>query len=112
MSTEVTPPSCDIPIEKSKYHFIIIPDSGGSPSKLSSDDLEGLKKQAMDLLLSVKSGWCYFIIDGVVCHLAAPVQVFQLRLPDGTLTELRESSGAVFNTDDKFAVLTSVRSTL
>lgn len=111
MSTDAVP-VCDTPIEKSKYHFFVIPDSGGSPLRLSSDDLEGLKKQAMEQLLSVRTGWCYFMIDGVICHLAAPTQVFQLRLPDGSITELKESTGAVFSTDDKFAVLTSVRNSL
>lgn len=100
-----TEPVVDVPIDKSKYHFFLVPDAGGNPVKLSSDDFEELKKQAIFNLLQARSGWAYFVIEGVVCYLSTPTQVFKLRMPDGSMTELRQASGEVFGTDGKFQTL-------
>ncbi len=98
----------DVPVDKAKYHFLMVPDGGGNPVRLSSDDFEEVKKQAIHHILQAQSGWCYFIIEGVICYLAAPKQIFNLRMPDGNITELKQVAGDVFDPSGKFQTLSYI----
>lgn len=101
-ATPVTPPGPE------KYHFIMVPDRGGEPTQLSSDNLEGLCGEAYKALMRGVDGWCYFIIDGVMCHISQPKQVFKVRKADGSTIELRDQAGDTFDSTGKFHILRSV----
>lgn len=88
-----------------KYHFFLVADGGGPPVNLSSDDLEQLKLQAYQEIVKAGTGWCHFIIDSQRCCISGPSQSFQLRMPDGSLAELRDPSSPVFDPNGKFSIL-------
>ena len=92
-----------------KYHCCIVSDvDDGAPQWLSSNELPELKRQAHMALLKTKSGWCYFMIDGVRCVVSAPQQTFSLRLPDGKLEEISSGEAPVFADDGAFNTLLAV----
>lgn len=92
---------------QSKYHFFLVADGGGPPVNLSSDDLNQLKQQAYAEIRKAVTGWCHFMIDGQRCLISSPTQLFQLRMPDGSLTEIRDSASPVFDVNGRFNTLTT-----
>jgi hypothetical protein len=91
---------------KHRYHFLLVPDEGdGAILRLESDDLAPLLHEAYAALLRNKTGHAYFIIDGAKCKLSWPQQVFQLVMPDGSMTELADGAAPVFDQHDRFRVL-------
>jgi len=72
---------------------------------LEADDLEQLKGEAYKAIMQARSGWAYFIIDGAKCTVSMPKQIFQLRMPNGELSELRDGAPPVFEGNGKFRVL-------
>jgi hypothetical protein len=85
-----------------------VPEAQGKPIALASTDLEALKGEAYKAMVDHRAGWAYFIIDGVRCPVSMPTQVFKLRMPDGTETELRDPAPAVYADDGSFRALTSI----
>lgn len=72
---------------------------------MESEDLEQLKVEAYKAMMSAGGGWAYFIIGGAKCTVSMPKQVFQLRMPDGTCNELKDSAPPVFEGNGKFRAL-------
>jgi hypothetical protein len=105
--TQATTPPPLTPYGSERYHFIMVATEGGAPVQLSSNDIEALKQLALAEMAKAGQGWCYFVIDGAMCALSQPKQIFHLRLPDGSFSELRGVEGPVFDSSGRFTMLRS-----
>jgi len=92
------------PAVKERFHFLLVPEDD-DPIALESDDLEQLKVEAYKALMQAGGGWAYFIIGGAKCTVSMPKQAFQLRMPNGELSELKDAAPPVFEGNGKFRVL-------
>lgn len=105
--TETTPTTEEKPLplaKKEEFHFLLVPEDG-EPIMLDSSDFEQLKGEAYKALLAAGSGWAYFIINNIRCQVSTPRQIFTLRMPDGSHTELRDPAPAVFESNGKYRAL-------
>ena len=91
-------------VAKERFHFLLVPEDQ-EPIAMESEDLEQLKVEAYKAMMTANGGWAYFIIGGAKCTVSMPKQVFQLRMPDGTCHELKDSAPPVFESNGKFRAL-------
>ena len=92
------------------YHFFLFSDvDGTAPTTMSGSDLKMLMQSAHAAIMRAGSGWCYFLINGVRCTLSQPMQVYKVRLPDGTYVEMGGQEDPAFNEDGRFSTLRDIR---
>jgi hypothetical protein len=103
--SEQTPPEGD----RKTFNYVVVPDtaegSESTPQAAAADDIEAFKKGLKDALFLAKKGWAFPYVNGERCLLSSPIQMFILRLPDGTTIELRENAPE-FPEDGRFRCLT------
>lgn len=88
----------------------IVPD-GGPPETLESASQEAFCKELYARLMKVGSGWCIPICNGQKITLSTPRQIFQLKMPDGTLVTVEDPSGPVFEANGRFTTLKPISAT-
>jgi hypothetical protein len=84
--------------------MIIIPEEGGTPRVISAQDRAALLTASYQVLMEVGKGWCY-VVEGKIGSLSNPTQVFELRMPDGSVSEIRDQSKGAAASDGRFSVL-------
>lgn len=87
--------------------IIVVPHSG-APIPLSFGSLEALKDELPRILANHKEGYCYVHYNGKLCQVSKPIQVFKLKLPDGTEVMLGDQQAATFAEDHAFCALAPV----
>jgi hypothetical protein len=89
------------------FNYVLVgDDSESSPQAASAGDLKSLSHNLYKAMLGAKKGWAYVYVDGKRCLVSSPIQLFLLRLPDGTTVELREDAPE-FPEDGAFRCLTA-----
>jgi hypothetical protein len=96
--------------DKRTFNYVVVPDaaegSESAPQAASADDLEAFKKGLREAVLRAREGWAYSYVNGKRCQMSGPIQIFLLRLPDGSTIELREDSPE-FPEDGRFRCMTA-----
>ena len=92
---ELAPTNCSV---------IVVP-SNGAPKPISGADLAAVQTELLTLLETVKDGFCYVHVNGQLCRLSKPIQVFKLKLPDGKEVALGADQPAAYPEDYAFRTL-------
>ena len=87
------------------FSCVIVSEEGGAPVALEAPTLDGLLAQLYPALVQAKSGWCYVNVKGQRVQISSPSQIFQLKLPDGTLVKIEDPAKGAFDANNRFSTL-------